>query len=104
MEKIVCSAIWYKDFPLKKPSALDKNGFRPKGVDRGIVFSGLRHFNCICQMIAITGLKDSEIGEKIQGFLTDSNRFVTREEAATIAYESKQIKQKRKILYSEDLF
>jgi hypothetical protein len=43
-------------------------------------------------------------GESIQGFVTNSNRFVGREEAAQIAFDSGQIKQHTITLYSEDLY
>ncbi|MFW6024999.1 MAG: hypothetical protein ACOCRX_01525 [Candidatus Woesearchaeota archaeon] len=40
----------------------------------------------------------------IQGFLTSKNRFVNREKAALIAFESQQIQKKVRILFSEDLW
>jgi hypothetical protein len=39
-----------------------------------------------------------------QGFLTNTDRFVEREEAAQIAFEAGQIKQHKIVLYSEDLY
>jgi hypothetical protein len=44
-------------------------------------------------MTAITGLRSvkPEVGEYIQGFLTDKNRFVDRQEAYKIAFEQNQI-------------
>ena len=104
MEKILCAAIWYKDLPLLKPEVLEPRGFRPKNVDRGIVFCGYRHPNCIYQKVAVTGLRDAESGEYVQGFLTNKNRFVDREEGAIIAYDTRQIEQQKKTLYSEDLY
>lgn len=105
-EKILCAAIWYKNPPLKKPEILDVQGFRPYNVDVGIVISGWRHPNCIAQIVALTGLRsvESEIGEYIQGFLTNKNRFVDRGEAAIIAYNEKQILKPTSELYSEDLY
>lgn len=57
-------------------------------------------------MVAITGLRDYEVGESIQGFLTDKNMFVDRYEGARIALESGQIEKLQfgKKLYSEDLY
>jgi len=59
-------------------------------------------------MVAITGKKSvySEVGENIQGFLTNTNRFVDREEGAKIALSCGQIKELKygSILYSEDLY
>jgi hypothetical protein len=106
MEKIVCAANWYKDFPLVKDDPKMPIGFiRPSNCDRGIVFCGLRHHNCLYQMVAITGKPQHEIGEEIQGFLTTRNRFVGREEGAilwlaqggTLEYHSDR-------LFSEDLY
>lgn len=83
-EKIICAAIWYKDLKLKKPEVLDIKGFRPVNCDKGIVFSGWRHGNCLYQMVAITGLNQHQAGEEIQGFLTNKNRFVDRKEGSQI--------------------
>jgi hypothetical protein len=78
----------------------------PYNVDVGIVFSGFRHINCICQMYAITGKRNSEVGNSIQGFLTNKNKFVDRQEGAEIALVSRQIDrlQYGSMLYSEDLY
>jgi hypothetical protein len=105
LEHILCAAIWYKDLPLKKEEVLEY--YRPKNVDKGIVFCGHRHANCLYQMVAMTGLRQAEAGEEVQGFLTNTNRFVDREEAATIALNSGQVKQLRFAkakLFSEDLY
>lgn len=80
-ETILCAAIWYKELPLIKPSVLQIRGNSPYNVDKGIVFCGWRHSNCIYQKVAITGLRDAESGENTQGFLTNKNRFVDRQEA-----------------------
>jgi len=105
-EFIACSAIWYKDLPLIKPEVLENRGFRPCNVDAGIVISGWRHINCMYQVVAITGLRQSESGNSIQGFLTNKNRFVDRYEGAAIALESKQVRNLKygDQLYSEDIF
>jgi hypothetical protein len=104
MISILCAAIWYKELPLLKPEVLEPRGFGPYNVNKGIVFCGWRHPNCIYQKVAITGLRDSESGDYVQGFLTSDNRFVGREEAALIAFEAGQTKEKKIILYSEDLY
>ena len=90
-EYILCAAIWYKDLPLKNPDVLANRGYRPYNVDRGVVLCGWRHGNCIYQKVAITGLRDAESGESIQGFLTNTNRFVDRKEAFKIAAAANQI-------------
>lgn len=105
-EYILCSAVWFKELPLLKPEVLEPRGYRPYNVDRGIVFSGWRHHNCLFSMVAITGKRECEAGESIQGFLTNKNRFVDRFEGAKIALESGQIEKLNygKRLYSEDLW
>jgi hypothetical protein len=104
MITILCAAIWYKELPLLKPEVLEPRGFSPYNVDKGIVFCGWRHSNCIYQKVAVTGLRDSESGENVQGFLTSDNRFVNREEGAVIAFNAGQIKEQKKRLFSEDLY
>jgi hypothetical protein len=107
-ERIQCAANWYKDFPLVMDNF--PIGFcRPKNCDRGMVFCGLRHHNCMYQMIAITGLYQHEAGEEIQGFLTNKNRFVDREEGLRIAIAANQVDENNlgnKLigLFSEDLY
>lgn len=109
-EYILCAAVWYKDIPLVKPEILEPRGFRPYNVDRGLVVSGWRHGNCIYQMVAITGLRDipAEVGESVQGFLTNKNRFVDREEGWKIAEAADQINDRvrggSRSLFSEDLY
>ncbi len=90
-EYILCAAIWYKDLPLIKPEVLKPMGYAPYNVSIGIVFCGWRHANCIYQKVAITGLRDAESGNCVQGFLTNTNRFVDRQEAYAIAFVADQI-------------
>ena len=90
---IVCAAIKVK-FDRKIPH-------QPYNVeDNEVVFTGLRHCNCFI-FIGLAGLnKDNGI----QGFVTSDKRFVTREEAAVIAFEAKQISGPTEKLFSEDLY
>lgn len=104
-EYILCAAIWYKDIELKKeiPQVL------PKNCDRGLVVLGHRHGQAMWTMSCLTGLRTCEIGEDCsgeheQGFLTNTNRFVDREEGAKIAFNSGQIKEETTRLFSEDLY
>jgi hypothetical protein len=57
-------------------------------------------------MVAMTNKSQSEVGEYIQGFLTNKNRFVDRIEARKIAFEMNQVKEtiNSKKLFSEDLY
>jgi len=59
MEKIVCSAIWYKDLPTP--------AHKPVNIDKGIVFCGLGHVFCLHQMVAMTGKYSHQVGEYIVG-------------------------------------
>lgn len=103
-ERIICSAIWYKDFPLLN-NDIPNDLVRPKNCDRGIVFSGQRHPHCLYQMVAITGKSQHEAGEEIQGFLTSENRFVDRKEAGQIHIDNGgKLSYSSTELYSEDLY
>jgi hypothetical protein len=46
----------------------------------------------------------TECGEYEQGFLTSTNRFVSREEGGEIAFNAGQTKELKTRLYSEDLW
>ncbi len=94
-EYIICSAIWYDDG--------EEYVHQPRNISHGFVICGRRHHNII-----------NTIGQKFyfstcenahtEGFLTNKDRFVTRKEAAKIAYDYGQIKNIKKELYSEDLY
>lgn len=104
-EYILCAAIWYQEIELKK----DIPQVRPNNISRGIVVLGHRHGQCIWTMACLTGLRTCDVGEDCtgeheQGFLTNTNRFIDRQEAAKIAYEAGQIKEELKTLYSENLY
>lgn len=105
-ERIICAAIWYKELELKKEFPTEV--YLPKNLDRGIVFSGHRHGQCLYTKCAITGLRDCESGENEQGFLTSKNRFVSRQEALEIALRENQVIDLSQIrgdrLFSEDLY
>jgi hypothetical protein len=104
-EYILCAAVWYKDIPLQKVI----EGVLPKNCDGGLVVLGHRHGQCMWTMSSLTGLRTCTFGEDCsgeheQGFLTNTNRFVDREEGAKIAFESGQIKEETTRLFSEDLY
>lgn len=105
VERIICSAVWFKDFIISKE--IPNNLLLPFNCDKGVVFSGYRHHQCIYQAVAITGKTQYELGKSIQGFLTNLNRFVDREEGAKIALDNKQINKlnySNNKLYSEDIY
>ena len=101
----MCSAIWYKDLPSQR--------LLPKNIEKGIVVCGHRHGHCIDIMKMLSGLRTVEIaidgvGKTIQGFLTNTNRFVDRKEAYNVAKRQNQLNDRIRgntgILYSEDLY
>jgi hypothetical protein len=107
-EKILCAAIWYLDIPLKKE--IPNTMLRPTNVDCGVVFCGHRHPHCMYTMVAVTGFRSVEIaddgvGREVQGFLTNKNRFVDRQEGAAIFIaDGGKLKYSTNTLYSEDLY
>ena len=99
-EKIMCAANWYKDIPCEMP---------PINVDRGLVLCGFRHGFIINEMHELTKLRTCTFGEDacgnhVQGFLTNHNRFVDRNEAALVAYISDQVGRRLIYLISENLW
>ena len=104
MEKIICSAVWYKEIKSVK-EGMPFSSFLPKNLDKGIVFCGHRHGQCIYTKCAVTGLRDAESGDNVQGFLTSLNRFVDRTEGAKIHLKNGgKLKYSETELYSEDLY
>lgn len=107
-EYIICSAIWYKDLPLIDADKIPAGHYLPINCDKGIVFAGRNHMQCMYQMILMTGKRDAEAGRKVGGFLTNKNRFVKRKKAREIAINAGQVKEgdtySKHLLYSEDLF
>ena len=104
-EYILCAAIWYKDIRLVKII----EGVLPKNCDVGLVVLGHRHGQCMWTMGSLTGLRsvtngEDSVGEYVQGFLTNTNRFVDRKEGAEIAFNANQINEQKETLYSEDLY
>ena len=104
-ETIICAAIWYNDGQLRP--------HLPKNIDTGIVSAGFRHPNCFTTLSVLFPNRDylvvsDEERKCKQGFLTSSNRFVDRKEAAKIALEAGQITELKygneNELYSEDLY
>lgn len=96
--KILCAAIHF-DSGLSHIS-------QPKNIKKGFVISGHRHHNCF-HTLSFLVTKEQFIflkANSIQGFLTDTNEFVTREQAAIIAKNAGQIEENYSRLFSEDLY
>ncbi len=101
-EAILTAANWYKDLKLIKTF---KSNVLPINCDRGLVFCGHRHAQCMYTMISITGLMQHQAGEEVQGFLTSKNRFVDRKEGAEIHIKNGgRLNYSTTQLYSEDLY
>lgn len=101
IEKILCAANHYDDGI--------EHVHKPKNIITGFITCGLRHHNCIMTFAQIVGFPYTDEGHtihrtEVQGFLTNFNRFVDREEAAEIAACAGQIKKRIETLYSEDLY
>ena len=105
-EFIICSAIHYKDGI--------KRIHQPKNIDTGIVVCGRRHHNIIMTLYSLLGDKYDPklVSFDCQGFLTNLDRWVSREEAKIIATEAGQLSWKvpdkngyvGDELFSEDLY
>lgn len=109
MERIKCAAIWYKHL---KPTHEEKLE-NPSNIEEGLVVLGHRHADIILNVYNLTGLRSSSLGQKAtgpsqQGFVTNLDRFVNREEAALIAVKAGQIKDFNEFdpsrLFSEDIY
>lgn len=96
-EYILCAAIWFDDGKEYR--------LQPQNITSGLVLCGWRH-GCIFPQIGGLVKERQELGifEKEQGFLTNKNRFVGREEAGKIAYKAGQTSELKKYLFSEDLY
>lgn len=96
-EQILCAAIWFDDGK--------KYDLQPYNIESGLVLCGWRH-GCIFPQIGGLVRERQELGiyEKEQGFLTNENRFVSREMAAKIAFIAGQILEEKERLFSEDLY
>lgn len=105
MERIICAAIHYINGQVEKD--------QPKGIDSGFVIAGRRHNDCL-QIAAKIPEVDLMFFNKhrttAMGFLTNTNRFVSRKEAYQIAKAANQIigpkpsDDPEAILTSEELY
>jgi len=68
----------------------------------GLILCGRRHPDIIGQYTVLKGRTALQKYE--QGFLTSKNRFVSRSEAAKIAFAAGQIGKPKDSLFSEDLY
>ena len=86
---ILCAAVHFNSSP---PRVFEH---QPRNIKEGIVLSGRRHHNCFYSLYALLGERANQnVFSKaldIQGFLTNDDLFVTREEAWVIARNAGQI-------------
>jgi hypothetical protein len=82
-ELIICSAIKMND---------------------GYIVKGHRHNDCIRTAMGIPRYKKDKSTMLEQGFVDSRNRFLNREQSATIAFWSEQIDTPLKTLFSENLY
>jgi hypothetical protein len=80
-EKILCAAVHFPHH--RDPQAVP----RPINISHGLVISGRRHSDCL-ELYRITF---GTLNGPIQGFLTNTNRFVDRTEAFEIAATAGQL-------------
>lgn len=90
-EYIICAANYYND-----GNGNDVHPHEPVNIEIGFVVYGRRHHNCIHTFAQIVGFPYDERGleirrTEVQGFVTNTNRFVGRKEAYKIAFEADQI-------------
>jgi hypothetical protein len=93
-EYLMCSAIHYQDKGMYS--------HQPKNIKSGFVVCGRRHHNCLA---TVGLLKGKTSIETVQGFLTNEDNFVDREEAARIAKNNGILSfVSKNTLTSEDLW
>ena len=100
-EYILCAANHYED-------GIERQ-HKPINITTGLVICGHRHHNCVQTFAEMKGFPYNEEALAIkrtctEGFITNTNRFIGREEAAQLAFDTKMIKQHKVVLYSEDLY
>lgn len=104
-EYILCAANRYDDGIV--------HVHQPLNIRKGFVVCGRRHHNCISTFAQIVGFPYSKAANKlqkteVQGFLTNTDRFVDRLSALKIAREANQLitgtGNELLGLFSEDLY
>lgn len=102
-EYILCAAIWFDDGL--------KHAHQPRNISTGYVICGRRHHNVYISHAIIR--KGEIVPDKLidvpkcpneEGFMTNFDRFLDRNEAAQTAFEAGQTKERHKILFSEHLY
>lgn len=104
-EYILCAAVCYQT------SERSLHIHQPKNINNGIVICGRRHHNCFATVHMLDPTLKEKAGDIVQGFMTNTDRFVDRIEAAEIAKAANQVdeliitnKDGEETLISEDLY
>jgi hypothetical protein len=96
--RILCAAVHLKN-NIVYPS-------QPINIRSGLVVYGYRHDDCFQTLLLLS--PESDLSKTEAGFITSTKEFVSREEAALIAYSAKQllphINFKPELLISEHLY
>ena len=96
-EVIVCSAMYVEN-------SIESSGYLPINKWTGFVVCGPRHNSCFKIYEALSKM-DYLSSDCIDGFITNRERFLSRQEAGKFAYESGQVKiDVGDFLTSEDLY
>lgn len=96
-QSILCSAIHFDDNL--------SHEHQPKNIKTGFVLCGRRHHNIFAQLKALGFDYKKKLDYKItQGFLTNTDEFVDRQEGGLIAFKSGQTRDYAETLMSEDLW
>jgi hypothetical protein len=69
-------------------------------LDDGEIFTGLRHIDAFVKAYERSGTR---FRDDQMGFVTSTGRFVSRKEAAQIAYNAGQIRAPKDELFNDDL-
>lgn len=97
---VLCAGIWFNNGKQYQ--------HQPRNIDSGIVIAGRRHHNCFLTAFELNGKEKikGKLNERqsIQGFITSDDRFVDRKEGGQIAFEARQTKELKEMLFSEDLY
>lgn len=67
----------------------------------GVVYSGKRHAYIMWEIRL--KFPNARVEHDDQGFLNEAGEFISREEAAELAYRSGQTKTRQRLLFSEDI-
>jgi hypothetical protein len=70
----------------------------------GKVWTGRRHGDVIKRIIETCGRQVGPITQAQQGFVTECGAFLSRAEAAKVAFDAGQVPELYPILMSEDLY